>query len=160
MARLGPDGPGFMIAILRPRTRTRAVRPWNLASITRVREGDELHRSCSMKSSPASRLFAAALLAATLLPYSGPGICTMVGRMGADSHEMTMTSRSGGPVLDAPGSMTECCSIDGCGVPQAGPAVFTIRLPADHRVREIAPYSAQPSPPQTSPHPPTQPPRA
>lgn len=113
-----------------------------------------------MTPSRLSRVFAAALLAVTLLPYSGPGICTMLGRMGADTHEMTMTSRSGGPVLEAPDSMTECCSIDGCGVPHAGPAAFAIRLPADCHTLAVAPCSTPPTPPQTSPHPLTQPPRA
>ena len=113
-----------------------------------------------MTPSRLSRVFAAALLAATLLPYSGPGVCTMLGRMGADTHEMTLTSRAGGPVLEAPGSMTECCSIDGCGVPHAGPASFAIPLPADCRILTVAPCSTQPTPPQTSLDLLTRPPRA
>ena len=113
-----------------------------------------------MTTSGISRVFAAALLAVTLLPYSGPGVCTMLGRMGADTQDVTLTSRASGPVLSAPGSMMECCSFEGCGVPQAGPAVFRLPLPADYPVSTVAPRSAQPTPPQTSPDPLTRPPRA
>ena len=113
-----------------------------------------------MTTSGTSRVFAAALLAATLLPYSGPGICTTLGRMGADVQEMTLTSSASGAMLSAPSSMMECCSFEGCGVPQAGPAVFRLPLPADYPVSTVAPRSAQPTPPQTSPDPLIRPPRA
>ncbi len=113
-----------------------------------------------MTTSGTSRVFAAALLAATLLPYSGPGICTTLGRMGADMQETTLRSSASGAVLSAPSSMMECCWFEGCGVPQAGPANFRLPLPADYLILTAAPRSAQPTPPQSSLDPLTRPPRA
>ena len=113
-----------------------------------------------MTTSVSSKVFAAALLAATLLPYSGPGICTALGRMGADMQEMTLAVSASGAVLSAPSAMMECCSFEGCGVPQAGPAVFRLPIRADYLILTAAPRSAQPTPPQSSLYPLTRPPRA
>ena len=107
-----------------------------------------------------SRVFAAVVLSATLLPYSGPSICQMLGQMGNETDEVTLTSRSDGAALSAANSVAECCSFEGCGMPQAGPTAFSIPSPSDYPVLTMASRTAQPTPPQASPGPLVRPPRA
>ena len=113
-----------------------------------------------MTTSGISSVCASVLLSATLLPYSGPSICKMLGQMGNETDEVTLTSRSDGAALSAPDSMVECCSFEGCGVPQAGPTAFSIPSLYDDPVLTMAPRTAQPTPPQASPDPLVRPPRA
>ncbi len=87
---------------------------------------------------PWRRLFALIILAAMLLPYSGPGICTVLGRMGMDVHEIGMMADAGGPVLKSASSSMECCSMDGCGVPHAGPAASSVEITPGFQRRMVA----------------------
>jgi hypothetical protein len=94
------------------------------------------------------RLFALIILAAMLLPYSGPGICTVLGRMGMDVHEMGMMADAGSTVLKSADSPVECCSTDGCGVPHAAPAAFSAEIAPEFE-RRMAASVTEPSDPPT-----------
>jgi hypothetical protein len=85
-----------------------------------------------------SKPFALLILAALVLPYSGPGICTVLGRMGMDVHEMSMVTDAGTSLLQSADFAMECCSIDGCGVPHAGPAASTVNVAPEFQKRVVA----------------------
>ena len=93
-------------------------------------------------------LFALVILAAMVLPYSGPGICTVLDRMGMDADEMGMMADAGSSVLQSAGSSSECCSIDGCGVPHAGPAASSFEMAPEFQRRVVASVSKPSNPPQ------------
>ena len=93
------------------------------------------------------RLFALIILAAMVLPYSGPGICTVLGRMGMDVHEMGMMADAGSTVLKSANSFTECCSMDGCGVPHAGPAASSVEIAPGFQLRVLASVTEPSDPP-------------
>ena len=94
-----------------------------------------------------SRPLALLILAAMVLPYSGPGICTALGRMGMDVHEMGTMADAGNTVLEPAGSSMECCSIDGCGVPHAGPAASSLQIPPGFQRRLVASVARPSDPP-------------
>ena len=98
------------------------------------------------QSRPWRRLFALIILAAMVLPYSGPGICTVLDRMGMDLHEMGMMADAGSAVLQSASSSIECCSIDGCGVPHAGPAASSVEMAPGFQ-RRMVPAVTEPSGP-------------
>ncbi len=95
---------------------------------------------------PWRRLFALIILAVLVLPYSGPGICTVLDRMGMDVHEMGMMADAGSAVLHSASSSIECCSLDGCGVPHAGPAASSVEIAPEFQRRMVA-SATEPSDP-------------
>ena len=97
---------------------------------------------------PWRRLFALIILAAMVLPYSGPGICTVLDRMGMDVHEMGMMADAGSAVLQSASSSIECCSIDGCGVPHAGPAASSLEMAPGFQRSVVASVTEPSDPPQ------------
>ncbi len=96
---------------------------------------------------PWRRLFALIILAAMVLPYSGLGICTVLGRMGMDVHEMGMMADAGSMVLRSASSSMECCSMDGCGVPHAGPAASSVEIAPEFQRRMVASATEPSDPP-------------
>jgi len=93
------------------------------------------------------RLFSLIILAALVLPYSGPGICTVLDRMGMDVHEMGMMDDAGSMVLRSASSSMECCSMDGCGVPHAGPAAASVEIAPEFQRRVLASITEPSDPP-------------
>ncbi len=100
------------------------------------------------QSRPWRRIFALIILAAMVLPYSGPGICTVLGRMGMDVHEMGMMADAGSTVLQSASSSIECCSMDGCGVPHAGPAASPVEIAPGFQRGMVASVTDPSDPPQ------------
>ncbi len=96
---------------------------------------------------PWRRLFALIILAVLVLPYSGPGICTVLDRMGMDVHEMGMMADAGSAVLHSASSLMECCSTDGCGVPHAGPAASSVEIAPEFQRRMVASATEPSDPP-------------
>ncbi len=96
---------------------------------------------------PWRRFFALIILAAMVLPYSGPGICTVLDRMAMDVHEMGMMADAGSTVLKSASSFTECCSMDGCGVPHAGPAASSVEIAPGFQLRVLASVTEPSDPP-------------
>ena len=96
---------------------------------------------------PRRRLFALIILAAMVLPYSGPGICTVLGRMGMDVHEMGLMADAGNAVLQSASSSIECCSMDGCGVPHAGPAASSLEMAPGFQRSVVASVTEPSDPP-------------
>ena len=90
--------------------------------------------------------FALLLMAVMVLPYSAPGICSVLDRMGMDVHAMDMTAEAGSITLQAAGSSMECCSIDGCGIPHAAPPASSAEI-APAFQRRIAASVTEPSDP-------------
>ncbi len=90
--------------------------------------------------------FALLLLAAMALPYSAPGICSVLDRMGMDVHEMGMMADAGSTVLESAGSSMECCSMDGCGIAHAGPATSSVEMAPEFQ-RRIGALVTEPSDP-------------
>ncbi len=109
---------------------------------------------------PWRRLFALIILAAMVLPYSGPGICTVLGRMGMDVHGMGMMADAGKTVLQTAGSSIECCSTDGCGVPHSGPTASSFQIPPGFQRRMVASVAEPSDPPRQYPSLLERPPRA
>ncbi len=99
------------------------------------------------ESRPWRRLFALIILAVLVLPYSGPGICTVLDRMGMDVHEMGMMADAGSTVLQSASSSMECCSMDGCGVPHAGPAASSVEIAPEFQRRVVASITEPSDPP-------------
>ena len=99
------------------------------------------------QSCPRRRLFALIILAAMVLPYSGPGICTVLDRMGMDVHEMGMMVDAGRTVLQSANPTMECCSVDGCGVPHAGPAASSVEIAPEFQRRVMALVTEPSDPP-------------
>ena len=93
-----------------------------------------------------SKSFAMLLLAATVLPFSAPGICSVLDRMGMDILEMGMMADAASTVLQSANSSIECCSIDGCGVPHAGPAASSVEMAPGFQ-RRMVPAVTEPSGP-------------
>ncbi len=93
------------------------------------------------------RLFSLIILAALVLPYSGPGICTVLDRMGMDVHEMGMMADAGSTVLRSASSSMECCSMDGCGVPHAGPAASSVEIDPEFQRRVVSSVTEPSDPP-------------
>ena len=91
--------------------------------------------------------FALLLLAAIVLPYSAPGICLVLGRMGMDVYEMGMMADAGSTVLQSDSSSMECCSMDGCGVPHAGPAASFVEMAPGFQRRMVALVTEPSDPP-------------
>ncbi len=96
---------------------------------------------------PWRRLFALIILAAMVLPYSGPGICTVLDRMGMAVHEMGMMADAGSAVLQSASSSIECCSMDGCGVPHVGPATSPVEIAPGFQRRMVASVTEPSDPP-------------
>ncbi len=94
-----------------------------------------------------SKPFALLLLAAMVLPYSAPGICSVLDRMGMDLHEMGMMADAGSTVLQSASSSMECCSMDGCGVPHAGPAASPVEIAPAFQRRVLASVTEPSDPP-------------
>ena len=109
---------------------------------------------------PWRRLFAPIMLAAMVLPYSGPGICTVLDRMAMDVHEMGMMADAESTVLQSASSSSEGCSIDGCGMPHAGPAASFFELAPEFQRRVVALVTKPSDPPQEYLSLPERPPRA
>ena len=99
------------------------------------------------RSRPRRKLFALIILAVMVLPYSGPGICIVLGRMGMDVHGMGMMADAGEAALQTAGSSTECCSMDGCGVPHAGPAASPVEIAPAFQRRVLASVTEPSDPP-------------
>ncbi len=93
-----------------------------------------------------SKPLALLLLGAMVLPYSAPGICSILDRMGMDVHEMGMMADAGSTVLKSADSSMECCSMDGCGVAHAGPAATSVELAPEFQ-RRMLPLVTEPSDP-------------
>ena len=93
-----------------------------------------------------SKPLALLLLGAMVLPYSAPGICSVLDRMGMDVHEMGMMADAGRTVLQSANPTMECCSVDGCGVPHAGPAASSVEIAPGFQ-RRIAASVTEPSDP-------------
>jgi len=114
-----------------------------------------------MNSLPDSRclrtISAALLTAAVLLPYSGPGVCSMLGRMG---HGMEMMADAADVTVSAPGSGAMCCSMTGCGVTHAGPVALAMLELPDVPMRESSRTVTPQRPPWTSPPPLPPPPQS
>ncbi len=94
-----------------------------------------------------SKSFALLLLAAMVLPYSAPGICSVLDRMGMDLHEMGMMADVGSTVLHSASSSMECCSMDGCGIPHAGPAASSVEIAPEFQRRVMALVTEPSDPP-------------
>ena len=107
-----------------------------------------------------ARPFALLILAAMVLPYSVPGICTILGRMGMDVHEMGVMADAGNTVLQPASSSIECCSMDGCGVPHTGPAASSFQIPTGPQRRMVASVTGPSHPPLEYPTLLERPPRA
>jgi hypothetical protein len=101
----------------------------------------------AQQSRPRRRLFVLIILAAMVLPYSGPGICTVLDRMGMDVHEMGMMADAGSAVLQSASSSMECCSMDGCGIPHAGPAAASVEVAPGFQRRVLASVTEPSDPP-------------
>ena len=99
------------------------------------------------QSRPRRKLFALIILAVMVLPYSGPGICIVLGRMGMDVHGMGMMADAGEAALQTAGSSTECCSMDGCGVPHAGPVASAVEIAPEFQRRVLASVTEPSDPP-------------
>ncbi len=95
-----------------------------------------------------SKPFALLLLAAMVLPYSAPGICSVLDRMGMDVHEMGMMVDVGSTVLKSADSSMECCSMDGCGIAHAGPAASSLELAPGFQQRMVDSVTEPSDPPQ------------
>ena len=87
------------------------------------------------------------LLVAMVLPYSAPGICSILGRMGMDVHEMGMMADAGSTVLRSASSSMECCSMDGCGATHAGPAAAFVEIAPGFERRMVASVAEPSDPP-------------
>ncbi len=99
------------------------------------------------RSRPRRKLFALIILAVMVLPYSGPGICIVLGQMGMDVHGMVMMADAGEAALQTAGSSTECCSMDGCGVPHVGPAASPVESAPAFQRRVLASVTEPSDPP-------------
>jgi hypothetical protein len=83
------------------------------------------------------RLFALISLAVMTLPYSAPAICSALDRVEMGVREMGMTVDAESTVLQLASSSTQCSSIDGCGVPNAGPAASSVEISAGFQTRMV-----------------------
>ena len=92
--------------------------------------------------------FALLLLAAMVLPYSAPGICSVLDRMGMGVHEMGMMADAGTSVLQSADSAMECCSLDGCGIAHAGPAASALEMAPGFQQRMVDSVTEPSDPPQ------------
>ena len=68
----------------------------------------------------------ALLLTALLLPYSAPGVCSMLDRMGNDSEMMADIADG---AIHARGSGDMCCSTTGCNVFSVAQVAFALDEP-------------------------------
>ena len=94
-----------------------------------------------------SKSFAMLLLAATVLPFSAPGICSVLDRMGMDILEMGMMADAASTVLQSANSSMECCSIDECGVPPAGSAASSVEIAPGFQLRMVVSVAEPSAPP-------------
>ncbi len=92
--------------------------------------------------------FALLLLVAMVLPYSAPGICSVLDRMGMVVHDTGMMADAGNTSLRSASSSIECCSMDGCGVPHAGPAASSVEIAPGFQRRVVASVTEPSDPPQ------------
>lgn len=101
-------------------------------------------------------LSVALLVVSVLLPYSGPGLCSVLGRMG---HGTDMMGMAADVSVSAPGSAMECCSMTGCGVTYAGPVAYTLAPLSHVPTRALPVVSTLHRPLRTFPQPPPRPPQ-
>ena len=81
-----------------------------------------------------SKLLAAGLAAVLTLPYTAPTVCGALGRVGG---EREMSADAGTGTVRAPDSGGMNCSLNECGVPQAGPVVYA------HVLQQVASVGAE-----------------
>ena len=65
-----------------------------------------------------------------------------------DVHEMGIMVDAGRTVLQSANPTMECCSVDGCGVPHAGPAASSVEIDPGFQRRMVASATEPSDPPQ------------
>ncbi len=90
-----------------------------------------------------SKLLATCMAAVLALPYTAPAVCGALGQVGG---EMEMSADPGTDTVRAPDSDGMNCSLNECGVPQAGPVAYA------HVLQQVASVGAE-LPARPSEHP-------